>query len=63
LSSLGCINNRPVNKKVLKWKVKFKGREVVIELIKMFGWGLQFDLENGYLNVMFREDFREWMGV
>jgi hypothetical protein len=58
-----CINNRPVNKKVLKWKVKFEGIEVVKELMKMFGWGLQFDLENGYLYVMFREDFRGWMGV
>jgi hypothetical protein len=58
-----CINNRPVNKKVLKWKVKFEGTEVVKELMKMFGWGLQFDLENGYLHVMFREDFRGWIGV
>jgi hypothetical protein len=32
-----CINNRPVNKKVLKWKVKFEGIEVVKELMKMFG--------------------------
>jgi hypothetical protein len=53
-----CINNRPVNKKVLKWKVKFERIEMVKELMKMFGWGLQFDLEIGYLHVMFREDFR-----
>jgi hypothetical protein len=35
-----CINNRLVNKKVLKLKIKFEGIEVVKELMKMFGWGL-----------------------
>jgi hypothetical protein len=58
-----CINNRLVNKRVFKWKVKFKGIEIVKELMKMFGWAIQWDLENGYLHVMFREAFREWMGV
>jgi hypothetical protein len=29
-----CINNRPVNKRGFKWKVKFEGIEIVKELMK-----------------------------
>jgi hypothetical protein len=58
-----CVNNRPVNKKVKRWKVKFDGIQVVKQMMIGMKWGIQFDLKNGYLHVQFHPEFRQWMGV
>jgi hypothetical protein len=34
--------------KGIQIKVKFKGIEIIKELMKMFGWAIQWDLENRY---------------
>jgi hypothetical protein len=56
-----CVNNRPVNRKVKRWKVKFDGIQVVKKMMVGMKWGIQFDLKNGYIHVQFHPEFRKWM--